>query len=212
MRRGGAGDSSRSSRAARRSTSEPISAISSRSSSIAAARRARASSCAAPFSPASGLRSSCASPFSAADKRAGQRQRRILAGEFVDRMRLQQPAASSRRRQPHVGEARRVAAGKRQRQPPQAHGCRAPVAAPASAPATSPSASSAASGRPGRRRALTPSQRAKAGLQPHQAAVGVGPGDRRGRGRRGREAGSRRSLHQFSADGPGRGGQQRRPA
>ena len=133
----------------------------------ASASTRRASSCAAPFRPASGLRSSCARPLSAADKRRRQQQRRIVAGKFVDRMRLQQPAAvvarDSARRRRSTPRRRRSAAGcgagaaaRRRRRP----GARIASARRLSPP------SSPASGQPVRRRALTPSQREKAALQP----------------------------------------------
>ena len=71
-----------------------------------------------PFNPASGLRSSWARPFSAALSALG----RAWVGssrEFVDRMRLQQPAAIVAPAHPALGETRRLA-GHRQRQPVQA--------------------------------------------------------------------------------------------
>src|SRR3546814_12147915 len=57
-------------------------------------------------------------------ERRGQRRRqrrdRILAGELVHRMRLEQPAAALERAQPDIGEARR-SSGETKRQATQSH-------------------------------------------------------------------------------------------
>jgi hypothetical protein len=100
----GAGDSRRSTRPASRSTSLSISAVSSRAS----ASLRRASSCAAPLIPASGLRNSCARPFSEADN-ATAALRRIAPGNSSTGC-ASQPGTVRNRAQPQVGEQRLVAA------------------------------------------------------------------------------------------------------
>ena len=156
---GGAGDSRRSSNWVSRSTSDWISPVSSRES---ASPTRRDSNCAAPFSPANGLRNSCASPLSAADRAEGSAATGSSPGNSSTGC-----ASSSH---PPVSRAVSQISAKRGAPPGKAIGRRrrrtwsCGTARPIQRASASPSNSSAASGSPGRRRALTPSQRAKATL------------------------------------------------
>ncbi len=160
--RGGCGDSRRSIRSVRRSTSDSISSVSSRASSPSTRR---ASSCAAPLRPASGFRSSCASPFSAADSAEGS----TVAGSSPGNS---STGCASSHQPPPSRRVSRTSAycwaslpGKpncrRRRRTRSLSG-----GASITCASRCPSISNAAIGRPGRRRALTPSQRENARLPP----------------------------------------------
>ena len=160
--RKGEGESRRSSRVLRRSISVPINSISSRSSSSRPAAR-RASNWAAPLSPASGLRSSWAKPFSAALNALGNAWVGSKAGNSsTGWVSSSQPPSSSRDSQP---SAKRGASLGR----PRASRCSRRMSRSSLSrkrASASPCTSNAASGWSTNRRALTPSQRANAGLTP----------------------------------------------
>ncbi|MNS88793.1 hypothetical protein D3C72_1227830 [compost metagenome] len=179
----GAGDSSCSNRPLSRSISEPIRSISSRSLASRCAAR-RASSCAAPFNPASGLRSSCARPFSAALSALGRAWVGSSPGNSsTGCASSSQPPSSRRLIQPSAKRAAspgKASASRFRRRLSRSSRARKWASA-------SPCTSSAANGWPSRRRPLTPSQRAKAGLQP--AMRPSGPDQASGVPRASREGG-----------------------
>src|SRR3546814_16232211 len=65
--------------------------------------------------PGQGIAQLVRQPLERGRQRRRQRGHRILAGQLVDRMRFEQPAAAFERTDPHFGEARTRA---RERQPP----------------------------------------------------------------------------------------------
>ncbi len=134
-------------------------------------------------------------PLQRCTERAGQGLGRVQPGKFIDRMRFQQPAAIVAAAHPALSEARGLAgtasASRFRRRLSRSSRARKWASA-------SPWTSSAASGRPNRRRTLTPSQRAKAGLQP--AMQPSAPAQASGVPRASRDGGVRgRTLHQCSA-------------
>ena len=159
----GAGDSNCSTSWLRRSISAPISSISSCSSPASARAWARRdSSCAAPLSPASGLRSSWAMPLSAACRAAGSAWAGSVAAESSAGCASSSQPSAVRVSQPSAcrGASPGIPSGIRCRRSTSRSSWARNLAR------ASPSSSSAASGWPTRRRTPTPIQRGNAGLTP----------------------------------------------